>query len=497
MASRPDHPTRTPRSLVPLVAMLASAGLFYVGYGLTPVAAVAWLAPIPVLLVAPLVRTRTSAGIALGAYLLGEANVAPYYLHSHDVPLPMGIAIVIGTALLFAGFVTVFRTLLARGKPLIAAVVAPALWTAVLYLSGLASPIGIMGTLMSTQADFPAVLQIASITGQWGLEYLVLVVPTFIAVGIALGANAAGRLRATTALALVGLGVLGFGLVRMSTGHPPASWRVGLLVHDHAPWGSDVGAPEGKSELQSYVDEISALPPDVDMVVLPEGAFAADDASLPTLVDPLSQIAKERGTSIVVGLMLSTGGKRYNTAFVIPPDAAPIMYKRWNNAGADVVLAKGTELALLPGDNQVGMETCGDVNFQNPTRSYASAGATFMAIPASDEDVNGRQHAVAGMLRGIENGLSIAWSGQRGTLMLSDAYGRVLGEDRTDQSRPFVTVIAAIPPGPGATFYTRTGDWFPRLCVAAALAAVIYAFLTRRTRDKEPHPVPLRVTQDR
>ncbi|MDT5025490.1 MAG: apolipoprotein N-acyltransferase [Micromonosporaceae bacterium] len=106
------------------------------------------------------------------------------------------------------------------------------------------------------------------------------------------------------------------------------------------------------------------------------------------------------------------------------------------------------------------METCGDVNFQNLTRSYAAAGATFMAIPASDEDVNGRQHAVAGMLRGIENGLSIAWSGQRGTLMLSDAYGRVLGEDRTDQSRPFVTAIAAVPPGSGATFYTRTGDWF-------------------------------------
>jgi apolipoprotein N-acyltransferase len=140
------------------------------------------------------------------------------------------------------------------------------------------------------------------------------------------------------------------------------------------------------------------------------------------------------------------------------------------------------------------MVACGDVNFPNPTRDYAAAGARLMAIPASDEDVNGRQHAIAGMLRGVENGMSIAWAGQRGTLLVSDAYGRVLAEDRTDRTRPFVIVTADLPAGPGSTFYTRTGDWFPWLCAILAVAGLIGSRPFRR-RDVTTPAVPGHLTE--
>lgn len=485
MASRPDRS----RFLLPSAAMFATAVLLYFGNSLEPVAALTWIAPVPVLLIAPRVAAWPAAGLAFGAYLLSEANVASYYLNSHDVPLPMGIAILVGTAALFACFVALFRTLFTRGRTLLAVIAAPALWTGALYLFSVTSPIGIMGTLMATQADFPVVLQIASLTGQWGVEYLVLLVPAAIAATAAPDVATAVRLRRAAALAVVCLAVLGFGAVRLAAADSTPAWKVALLVNDHAPWGSDVGNADGQAMLRSYLDQIGALPSDVDLIVFPEGGFAAHDDSLPTLTEALTPIARQRHAGIVVGLMLFTDGKKYNTNFVIPPEGDPVVYRRWNTAAEDS-LTPGTALTFLPGDDRIGFESCGDVNFPDPTRAYAAAGARFMAVPASDEDVNGRQHATGGMLRGIENGTSIAWSGQRGTLLVADAHGCVLGEDRTDRTRKFVTVVADVPAGPGATLYTRTGEWFPWLCVVLAAAGLVVARRERETRGSAQHGLP-------
>jgi apolipoprotein N-acyltransferase len=59
--------------------------------------------------------------------------------------------------------------------------------------------------------------------------------------------------------------------------------------------------------------------------------------------------------------------------------------------------------------------------------------------------------------RGIENGFTIARSAQEGLITFSDSYGRILGE-QSSATDPMM--VQRIPPGPGATFYTRYGDWF-------------------------------------
>jgi apolipoprotein N-acyltransferase len=83
------------------------------------------------------------------------------------------------------------------------------------------------------------------------------------------------------------------------------------------------------------------------------------------------------------------------------------------------------------------------------------------------------------VVRGVEQGFTIARAAQQGNLTFSDAYGRILAETASSSASE-VFLARGLPPGPGATFYTRFGDWFGWLCVVSlAATAVILTSYTR------------------
>src|SRR6266496_576933 len=100
------------RWLLPAVALVCSAVLGYLGTGLAPVAALTWLAPLPVLWLAPRVPVVTALGVAFGAFLLSTTNSWGFQLHSYDEPMvPVGLMINFGMSLTFVLTVWLFRTL--------------------------------------------------------------------------------------------------------------------------------------------------------------------------------------------------------------------------------------------------------------------------------------------------------------------------------------------------------------------------------------------------
>jgi apolipoprotein N-acyltransferase len=136
------------------------------------------------------------------------------------------------------------------------------------------------------------------------------------------------------------------------------------------------------------------------------------------------------------------------------------------------------------------MAVCMDVNFPAPTRNYADAGTQLIAIPAADEDVSGWQHSRTALLRGVENGLAVAWSAQRGTLMVSDPWGRVLADASTDAGAgaAFASTVADVRAGSGPTVYTRFGDWFVWLCIALTLSGLIGTAVPQNRRRTTEDP---------
>ncbi|ADJ43086.1 apolipoprotein N-acyltransferase [Amycolatopsis mediterranei S699] len=446
-----------------LVATVASAVLFFFGTGLDPVPELAWLAPLPVLLLAPRVPGAAAMACAFVAYLAGSAGSWSYFWHSLSIPRPAAIGILGGSALLFALSAGLFRVLVRRGHGLPAALAAPALWTVVLYVVSLLNPTGVMDTLMTTQADRPSVLRLATVTGGWGVEFLVLFVPAAVAAALAPGVRARARLSGLVVTAAVLAGLV-FWTTPPLTGPPT---RIALLAMGQSRWALDVATFEGRTRIQSYVDEIGRLPEGVQAVVLPEATFAVDEASRPRLVEAFTQVARAKNLDVVTGVIDTTPDGRFNAALAIPPSGPPVEYRKWHN-GDSPNLGSGTRTAHLAG---IGLMVCMDVNFADPSGEYGEAGTGLVLIPASDEDVDGWAHSRTALIRGVENGFSVAWSAARGTPMLADARGHVLAETHTGD-RPFSVVVADVPLGPGKTPYARFGDWFAWLCGLVALAGI-------------------------
>ncbi|MEV6624459.1 acyltransferase [Amycolatopsis sp. NPDC051106] len=447
-----------------VVATVASAVLFFFGTGLDPVPELAWLAPLPVLLLAPRVPGVPALGCAFIAYLAGSAGSWSYFWHSLAVPRPAAIGILGGSALLFALAAGLFRLLVRRGHGFLAALAAPALWTVALYGVSLLNQTGLMGTLMTTQADRPDVLRLAAVTGGWGVEFLVLFVPAAVAAALAPGVRARSRLTGLVAVAAA-LGALVFWSVPAPTG---PSTRIALVAPGQSRWAVDVATPDGQALIQSYVDQIRRLPDGVQAVVLPEAAFAVDQASRPRLVEAFTEVARVRNLDVVTGVLDTTPEGRFNAALAVPPSGTPVEYHKWHN-GDSPNIASGTALAHLAG---IGLMVCMDVNFAGPSGEYGEAGTGLVLIPASDEDVDGWEHSRTALVRGVENGFSVAWSAARGTPMIADAQGHVLADAHTG-GRPFTVVVADVPVGPGKTLYARFGDWFAWLCGLVAAAGIV------------------------
>lgn len=470
MDSKPRRPQGVHSALSSTAAIAIAAALFYFGTGFTPQPVLTWFAPLPVLVLASRTSARSAAAAAFAAFFLGTANNWSFYLDSHDLPLPAAMAINVGCSAIFTLAVVLYRGLIRRGRGLLAVIAIPALWTSAMYLVQIVNPMGLIEPFATAQGDVPLVLQVASVTGGAGVTFVLLLVPAAIAAITAGGVGAGVRWRIGAITAVVMGMVLGGGAWRMAADTGPVT-SVALIANNHSPWGVDVSTDEGERLLNGYLDQIAALPRDVAIAVLPEGAFSGDEAGLQDLVTPMREAAREHGITIVVGMVFHPHGGIEQNALTFPPTGAePVTYRKHHDRSPQI---PGTALVFPFGDGtDIGVEICGDLTHIDPSRDYGAAGARFMLIPASTEGDNGWQLSRVALLRGVENGFSIVWSSRLGELTAADGMGRVLGDGHTGGAKAFTTVTAEVPDGPGVTVYTRLGDWFAWLCAIAAIAGI-------------------------
>ncbi|GLY65148.1 nitrilase-related carbon-nitrogen hydrolase [Amycolatopsis taiwanensis] len=487
-----NRPARFPAVLA---AVAVSATLFYFGTGLTPVAALTWLAPLPVLLVAPRLRGWTAAGTAFAAFLLGTANSWSFQLHSGDTPLwPVGVVIDVGTSLVFVLAVVVFRLPARRGRPVWAAIAGPAAWAGALYVVAVSNPMGLSNMFFEDQGDFPLALQTAVVTGRWGVEFLVMFVPSVIAALCAPSVTSKARIRLGAAAAVVLAAVFTAGAVRLNQ-NTGDTRRVAAIAPNHYAWAPDVASPQGRALVAGYLREIDNLPAGVRTVVLPEGAFSSPDVLPADLAGPMRQAAARKDIDIVLGFMHANGERgesgsvRENFALIFPAGGGePVRYLKQH----DMVSRLGHDLVFVPSAGpKTGVEICHDVEFAEPARGYAAQGSDILAIPASDNGDNGWQHSRTALLRGMENGQAVVWADQNGSPMIADGWGRVLAQTYTTGSTGFTTITADVPIGPGATLYTKFGDWFAWLCLALTIVAPLTAYRGRNRKAETRAETPV------
>ncbi|MEV0198840.1 hypothetical protein [Nonomuraea sp. NPDC050691] len=445
---------------IPLAAALASAVLLHFGTGLHPVAWLTWLAPLPVLFAAPRVRGGPAFAAGALAWLGSQLQMWPYFTEALEMPVPLAAGLLAGPALLFGLGVLLHRSLLARRRPLLAVLAVPALWVGVEYLMALAGPHGAWWSLAYTQAGVLPVLQTASVTGVWGITFLLQLAPAAVAVSLAPGAT--HRLHvAATAGALLAL-ALGYGFARLGTGQSGEPHRkVALISTDDPRDTAELDSPQGRDLLHRYGEAIDAAAArGAEIAVLPEKTFETGTTRLP-LARP--------GVAVVAGVALGTGATRTNTALAGPSGAR--YDKHHMIPGLESEFTPGRALTLLD-RTTTGLIICKDLDFPWLVRQYRRAGATALLAPAWDFDDDAWLHSRMAMVRGVESGLSVARAARQGVLTVSDTRGRVLAEGHS--GKPGVsTVLAALPQQGASTVYTSLGDWAAWSSVAVLLIALI------------------------
>jgi apolipoprotein N-acyltransferase len=121
-------------------------------------------------------------------------------------------------------------------------------------------------------------------------------------------------------------------------------------------------------------------------------------------------------------------------------------------------------------------------------RAYGRRHVAVMLVPAWDFDyLAGWIEARTTVMRGVENGYTIVRASREGPLTVGDAYGRILAEAPSSAMPGRSLLATVIVANPLPTLYTRIGNIFRWLCVAAAVLLLAVSRAPRRgTSSSEP-----------
>jgi apolipoprotein N-acyltransferase len=436
--------------------------MFYFATGLHPLWWLLWIAPVPVLVVAPIVSRRLAFFTAFGAYALGGLNLWAYFHNLLSTPIPLLVLFITLPAAAFAAAVLLFRWLLTKSIWK-AAFVFPSFWVACEFLTAINSPHSTAGNLGYTQMDFLPILQIASVTGIWAISFCVLSFASTVAILLARFGDPISRRNLAIVVASLLIAVVGLGFWRLHSGAAFESLvKVGLIASDLRQNLLTETRGDTLRQVHDYSTQVEALAAQgAKAVVIPEKIAVVTDESLPEFDTRLRSTASQTNTLIVVGIIHSTTGAKWNEARVYFPDGSIRTYEKHHMLPVyEGNLTVGTERAIWQEPSgRWGVAICKDMDFPQLSRQYGNDGVALMLVPAWDFVADGWWHGRMAILRGIESGFSIARAPKEGLLTVSDSRGRVLVQSSSSSSS-FTTVLAELPVHREFTLYQRFGDWF-------------------------------------
>jgi apolipoprotein N-acyltransferase len=467
-----------------LLAVVSTAVLVWFGNGLNTWWPLLWFAPLPVLLFASRSSWWGAALTAFLSWLVGSLNMWHYFRALHAPP-SVWVSIFSIEALMFTAAVLLFRGLLRRSAWWSALLAFPATWVSFEYLLNLISPHGTAGSLAYSQLNFLPFLQLASVTGPWGMSFLLLLFPATLAIGLHLRHTAPMQ-----ALRIVGAGlgvialVLICGAVRLTLPVPGQRVRVGLIASDE-PANVDVADEGTKTErlFRDYAAAAEGLAArGAQVIVLPEKLGVAVDPDNKGIDAIFQSLADKTKAKIVVGLIEVSPPVKYNRARVYTARAPLLTYDKHHMLPAfESNLRPGTTLTLMwEPSGTWGVAICKDMDFTPLSRKYGEAGAGLMLVPAWDFVLDRWWHGHMAVMRGVEDGFSITRAAKQGYLTVSDDRGRILAEGRSDYA-PFATLVADVPAAHDITLYLLLGDWFAWFALATLVFALVQLYRLRET----------------
>ncbi|HZE20535.1 MAG TPA: apolipoprotein N-acyltransferase [Desulfobaccales bacterium] len=425
--------------------------------------------------------------------------------------LPLVLAI--GIMLLLAGYLSLYTAVWglgvtwaeARGLSLLWW--APALWVALEFgqtyiISGF--PWELLGNGLYR---YPLLLQLADITGVYGLSFLVVLVNVSLYLLCFPPRGRMLRFRQAAAVCLILAMWVGYGYYRLGAMAKlaAASPKIKVaVVQGNIKQGEKWQKSMVETTLARYA-ELTRRVKGAQLVVWPETAAPFLYLRTPDLAAQVQKIAKESQGYLLFGApaveMTSEGERYFNRVYLLNPDGRTIGY--YNKAhlvpfGEYVPLRHYFPFSLIGkmvpmvGDfaegpvgatvslpeGAIGPLVCYESIFPNLSRAEVANGAHLLINVTNDawfgKTAAAYQHMDMAVLRAVENHVCLARAANTGISAFIDGSGHILWH-----SGIYVPEVQAIELAwlPGGSFYTRFGDVFAWACVSLCGLAL---FLGRR-----------------
>ncbi|WP_306533231.1 apolipoprotein N-acyltransferase [Geobacter sp.] len=361
-----------------------------------------------------------------------------------------------------------------------------------------------------TQYRTLPLIQIADVTGVYGLSFLIAlanVVLYRIIRGFAAREPAPYPVKSAVFLIALLLATVAYGFKRLHVPENGAPFKVALIqgnIDQNVKW--DPSFQEETVAIYERLSRKACAAGPADLLVWPESAapfYFQDEARYASRIKDLT---KELNTCAVVGSpAYENDGERLkylNSAFLLSPWGDVIGRSDKIHLvpfGEYVPMAKllpfvnklvagigdfspGAQIAALDtGKGRIGILVCFEGIFPELSRAYVQAGSRLL-VNITNDAWFGRssapyQHLSMTVFRAVENRVPLVRAANTGITSIIDSKGHIRGMTPLFQE---AVLNGEVRLGEGVTFYNRHGDIFAWGCLAVAAIVVVIAFRRKK-----------------
>ena len=369
--------------------------------------------------------------------------------------------------------------------------------TATDFFSTSGSPFGTFGAMAYSQRDFLPLMQLASITGLWGITFVINWFGSLVNYVWENGFKI-DRPALTSACMLALILGLGFGRTLFSP-EPKQTVQVAGFSLPNGKMSEVMGQLESGDEsgFRQTVDELHAqeltqirmlAQRGAEIVTLQEGAGMGYPDQVEKLVADAGTIAKEEGVYIVLPTFTFGKQKPENVVNIIDPNGEVVLkHVKYGGTQFEGSLTGSGELQTV--DTPYGTISaiiCWDADFPNVVKQAGEQNVDLLFVPSNDWVAVKDIHAGMATFRAVENGLSIYRQTGSGVSLVTDPLGRTLsrvdtGEEAGTANFAGLQILAA-PVSSVETLYPMMGDMIGNVMLVVFAGLLLGLLLNRKQR---------------
>ena len=522
-------------SLLPLLFVPPLSGLFLVlAFPMYDVGWLAWLGLAPLLVILNGKSPKHGFMLLFASSIVFYPGILSWLLKVPGYTLLHHVILAIYIGLYFGFFGLIFCFVAKRSGVTAAFLSTPFLWVSLEYIrsnmSFLATP---WGMLAHSQYTYPWVIQVASITGSYGVSFLIVLANTALAAIIypatlqlqknknALNSppSRLGKILLVTVAAALIVTTLIYGHIIIS--QPVDVQRIKVsVVQGNIEQAKKWDRRYAKFIMKRYADlSLEASKDAPSLIIWPETTTPWSIMQDPRLHGEVKGIARTAGTYLLLGSsqrqkFRSQGSKKgtyYNSAFLIDPGKEMHTYQKYDKIrlfpfGEYLPMKETIPWSFInipdvsgyePGEEytvfelpnfRFGVTICWENVFPDLVRQFVKRGAQFI-VNITNEAWFGRtaapyQFVSMSVFRAVENRVSVVRATNTGVSCFINPYGRITGRVEKNGKDIFIPgyLTQEIPLSQGKTFYTLHGDIFVYICLILTAVVILSSALNPREK---------------